>query len=79
MKPRIILTTPREELLIATFQNLNEAFICAALLQAKVNSEEFIYSVEFKEKGIQKRRQPDSLNIVLQTLATNQKEKLISI
>jgi hypothetical protein len=78
-KAKIVLTTPREELTIATFQNTNEAFICASILQAKVNSEEFIYYVDFKEKGRSIRRQPNSLRSVLGTLAVKQLEQISTL
>jgi hypothetical protein len=79
MKAKIILTTPRDEILVATFTTQNEAFICASLLQAKVNSEEFVYRVQFKEKGILYNRLPGSLVQTLGTLANNQLEKIAGL
>lgn len=75
-KAKIVLETPRETLQIATFKNQNEAFICASLLQAKTNSPDFMYWVEFKEKGTNKRRQPSSLLSVIGTLANGELEKI---
>ena len=75
-KAKIIIVTPIEEIEVASFKRANEALICAALLQAKVNSQDIRYYVEYKEKGVNKRQTPNTLRSVIGTLATGQMEEL---
>jgi hypothetical protein len=65
MKPKIVLVNGTIETTVATFSALNEAFQCAALLQALVNSQNYIYYVDYKHKGTLRRTQPDSFKTMV--------------
>ena len=78
MKSKIILVnhSVNEETEVATFKSTIEAFQCASLLQALVNSENFIYYVDHWIKGKGHRRtQPDNIRIFVSN-SLNLYEKL---
>jgi hypothetical protein len=67
---KIILIDPiGNETKVATFKSLSESFQCAALLQAILAKDsKYMYVVEHKYKGTNKRTMPDSFNCSISSL-----------
>ena len=76
---KIIVVTPIEEQIVATFKRKIDALNCAALLQAQVNSSDINYFVEYKERGTTRRTRPNSLKSVITTLNNEQLGQLANL
>lgn len=65
----IILINGMIETKVATFKSTLEAFQCAALLNAILHPDsKYIYVVDHKHKGTNKRTQPDNLRQTVSNL-----------
>ena len=72
----LLLVTPTQEIKVATFKSVSEAFRCGSLLQCSTEDDRMIYYVEFKEKGVNRRSMCEDFLKTIQFLNSATKSNL---